>query len=218
MTREARVVLPSVPHHITQRGVRRLNTFCDEEDRLRYLDLFRKSSSRFGLRICAYCLMTNHVHFVAIPERKDSIWKTFHRCHSIYAQRFNEKYGFVGHLWQGRPFSCALDEAHFWAAMRYVECNPVRAGLVERAEDYRWSSARAHCGLANDPLLDPEWLVIKAIPSWSACLMDADPPMGQEIRERTLTGRPCGDADFIKQAEIAVGRRLTPKKPGPKRK
>jgi putative transposase len=218
MTRQARVVLPGVAHHITQRGIRRLNTFGDDEDRIRYLSILGKSCARFGLRICAYCLMSNHVHFVAVPERRDSIWKTFHRCHSIYAEWFNEKYHLSGHLWQGRPFSCCLSETHFWAAMRYVEFNPVRAGIVNRPEEYRWSSAQAHCGLRDDALLDREWLRISNIPNWSAWLMDdAAAPLIQEIRERTMTGKPCGDNDFIKMTETVVGRQLTPKRPGPKR-
>jgi putative transposase len=219
MTRDARIVLPGVAHHITQRGIRRLNTFCDEEDRITYLDLFRKTCSRFGLQICAYCLMTNHVHFVAIPERVDSIWKTFHRCHSIYATRFNQKYGLAGHLWQGRPFSCLLDDTHFWAAIRYVEGNPVRAGIVDRAEAYPWSSAQAHCGLANDPVLHPNWLRIDGVSNWSEWLRDGDDsPLIEEIRDRTVNGGPCGGDDFIAEAERRLGRQLRPKKPGPKRK
>src|SRR5205085_8821132 len=115
-----------------------------------YLHLFTENSRRFSLCVLAYCLMTNHVHFVVVPEKKDSIWKTFHRSHSIYAMRFNAKYGLCGHLWQGRAYSCVLDEAHLWAAVRYVELNPVRAGMVRFAEDYPWSSAAAHCRMDDD--------------------------------------------------------------------
>ena len=165
MSRMPRVVLPGVAHHITQRGVRRSNVFLENADRHLYLDLFLENCHRFLLHVLAYCLMTNHVHFVAIPERRDSIWKTFHRCHSVYATKFNMKYEFSGHLWQGRPFSCVLDEAHLWAAALYVERNPV-----------------------------------------------------QRIREDTLTGRPCGDPEFVRHVEQALGRDLSPKKPGPKPK
>jgi putative transposase len=218
MTREARIVLPGVAHHITQRGVRRLDTFRDDEDRVRYLNIFQKSCARFGLRICAYCLMSNHVHFVGIPERRDSIWKTFHRAHSMYAESFNDRYELSGHLWQGRPFSCCLSESHLWAAIRYVECNPVRAGLVDRPEDYRWSSAQAHCGLRPDPLLDREWLVIKNIPNWTTWLIEPATPLIEQIRERTITGKPCGDHEFLKMAEMRIGRQLAPKRRGPKRR
>jgi putative transposase len=163
--------------------------------------------------------MTNHVHFVAIPDQKDSIWKAFHRCHSIYAMNFNKKYGFAGHLWQGRPFSCVLDEQHLWAAVRYVERNPVRASMVARAEEYRWSSARAHCGLASDLLLDPAWLRIDNTPNWSGWLTDdQDVELQGRLRKRTFSGMPCGDDDFVEAAERALGRQLAPKKSGPKPK
>ena len=207
MPRMARAVLPDAPHHITQRGIRRFNVFLDEEDRRTYLELFRENCHQFGLRICSYCLMTNHVHFVAIPKHMDSIWKTFHRCHSIYARRFNQKYGLTGHLWQGRPFSCVLDEAHRWAAVRYVELNPVRARMVGRAEEYPWSSARAHCGLGNDPLLDAGWPPPKTIEDWKAWLLDDnDVTLERSIREHTFTGRPCGDDAFVRTVEQALHR------------
>ena len=132
------------------------------------------------------------MHFVAIPERVDSIWKTFHRCHSIYAMNFNTKYDFSGHLWQGRPFSCPLDDAHLWAAVRYVELNPVRAGIVKRAHEYPWSSASAHCGLDIDPLLDTAWLAGTVTFDWLQWLLgDDDPRLINTIRSNTISGRPC---------------------------
>src|SRR5258708_7446303 len=106
MPRTARAVMVGMPHHITQRGSRRFDVFRDNSDRLEYIELFRESCRRFLLRIWAYCLMSNHVHYIAVPEREDSIAKTFHRAHGAYAKRFNVKYGSVGHLWQERPFSC----------------------------------------------------------------------------------------------------------------
>ena len=218
MTRIARVVMPDVAHHITQRGIRRSNVFLDEADRQMYLGLFLEDSRRFLLHILAYCLMTNHVHFVAVPERKDSIWKTFHRCHSAYAMAFNKKYGFSGHLWQSRPFSCVLDEAHQWAAVRYVELNSVRAGMVLLAEDFRWSSARAHCGIHDDPLVDPDWPPSGSIVDWKAWLRDRSeiPHIDRLIRQNTTTGRPCGNEEFVKLVGSTLKRELGKKKPGPK--
>jgi putative transposase len=131
----ARVVLPGMPHHVTQRGSRRWNVFQDDADRRSYVDIFRDSAERFRLRIHAYCLMTNHVHFVVIPESAEAIWRTFQRSQGMYAAKFNIKYGFCGHLWQARPYSSVLDEKHFRAAVRYVERNPVRAGMCPQAED-----------------------------------------------------------------------------------
>jgi putative transposase len=209
MSRMGRVVLAGVPHHITQRGTRRFEVFRDEADRETYLNIFRVSCRRFGLRVCAYCLMPNHVHVVGIPEREDVIWRTFHRTHGVYATIFNSKYGLTGHLWQARPFSCALDEAHFWAAVRYVERNPVRAGLVRRAEDYLWSSARAHCGLEKNELLDGE-STANRVTDWKQWLRDDnDPKAEQFIRERTVTGRPCGDDVFVAAAEQRYKKRAS---------
>ena len=217
MPRMARAVLPGVPHHITQRGVRGSKVFLDRSDFESYRKLLRDSSKESGLSIHAYSLMTNHVHIVAIPERDTSIADTFQRCHGMYASRFNCKYGTSGHTWQARPFSCALDEAHLWTAVRYVERNPVRARMIVRAEDYPWSSARAHCGLAEDDLLDPDWPPADAILDWSAWLANGyNIELEKSIRERTLTGRPCGDTDFVRSAEVALGRQLAPRKRGPK--
>jgi len=145
MPRRARVIVPSMAHHVVQRGSRRFNVFRDESDRLFYLNLFRESCAMYGLAIRAYSLMPNHVHYVAVPELEASVARTFHRAQGMYSKWFNEKHGYVGHLWQERPFSCVLSEAHTRNAIRYVENNPVRAGMVSSAEDFRWSSARAHC-------------------------------------------------------------------------
>jgi putative transposase len=163
--------------------------------------------------------MTNHVHVVAIPEREDSVWRTFHRCHGAYATQFNSKYELKGHLWQARPFSSILDEQHFWAAIRYVELNPVRAGMVDRAEQYRWSSAALHCGMRGDPLIDPEWSSLDVIPDWKQWLKIGNKPdVDQRIRERTFTGYPCGNEIFTQEAEHRTARNLRPRKPGPKTK
>ncbi len=215
----ARVVMPGVPLHITQRGIRRFDVFRDEADRHTYIKVLGESCRSFDLQISAYCLMSNHIHLVAIPGRPDSLWRTLHRCHGLYATRFNMKYGFTGHLWQARPFSCALDEAHFWTAIRYVECNPVRARMVNRPEDYPWSSAAAHCGLSEDPLVDPAWICPDKTQNWKQWLAAGNgSEVEQRIRAHTFTGRPCGDENFIRQAEQALGRQLKPQKPGPKTK
>ena len=189
-----------------------------ETDRLDYLELFRDCCRDYLVRIVAFCLMTNHVHYVAIPERMDSVHRAFHRLNGAHSQRFNRKCGFVGHLWQERPFSCVLDESHLLNAVRYVEQNPLRAWMVAHADDYRWSSAPAHCTGSEDPFLDVEATPF-AIPNWKAWLnagmdMEAD----QFIRECTATGRPCGDEEFVKRMELENNRDFTRKKPGPKPK
>jgi putative transposase len=153
MSRGPRLVLPGMPHHITQRGIHQTNIFVDPADRLFYSDLLFHASQQYRMFIHAYTWMTNHVHIIAVPESEDTLERVFRKAHSEYARKFNRKYELRGYLWQDRFFSCPLDEPHYWAAIRYVERNPIRAGMVRRAEDYRWSSARVHCGLASSKLL-----------------------------------------------------------------
>jgi putative transposase len=156
MPRIARVVIPGCPHHVTQRGNRREDVFFTEADRLRYLELLAEYAAKDGLAVQAYCLMTNHVHLVVVPRAEASLAAALKPVHMRYTQHVNRTQRLRGRLWQGRFFSCPLDDEHLWAAVRYVECNPVRAGLLERAEHYPWSSAAAHCGLRADPVLsDP---------------------------------------------------------------
>ena len=150
MARLARVVLEGVPVHVTQRGNRRQDVFFETSDRLLYLRKLREHSTRHGLDILGFCLMTNHVHLVAVRQRPDSLAKTLARTHYEYARWVNLRRGWAGHLWQNRYYSCPLDGAHLWEALRYVELNPVRAGLVGRAAEWRWSSAQAHLG-RGDP-------------------------------------------------------------------
>jgi putative transposase len=217
MARLARVVLPGAPHHITQRGNRQLNVFHEEADYQRYLALLLRYSEKFGLALAGYCLMTNHVHLVGVPQREDSIARTLKDCHGVYAAEFNKKYSKTGHLWQCRPYSCPLDYAHAWAALRYVERNPVRAGMISRAENYAWSSAPAHCGSKTDPLLTSDWFQTGSVPDWSSWLAaDGSSQQEQQIRDRTFTGRPCGDDEFTREIETALQRSLQPAKPGPK--
>ena len=146
MARLPRIAVPETAHHVTHRGNRKADIFLDDIDRWFYIKLLTAHLAKHSVRIWAWCLMTNHVHFVAVPARGDSLTKAFQRVHGDYANYFNGKYSVTGHLWQGRFKASVLDERHLWNAVRYVERNPVRAGLVRRAEDYRWSSeiGRAH--------------------------------------------------------------------------
>ena len=159
MPRIARPVAPGVPHHVTQRGNRREAVFFSDGDRAAYLACLADHCRKHAVEVLGYCLMTNHVHLVVVPTSANGLEKVFRPLHTHYALSVYRQRGWSRHVWQGRYFLSPLDEAHFWATMRYVERNPVRAGLVRRAEDYRWSSARAHCGLQQDPVLtnDPHW-------------------------------------------------------------
>ncbi len=218
MARTARFVLPGVPHHLTQRGNRRSRVFFCDADYRTYLRWLEDYSTRHGVEILAYCLMTNHVHMVAVPRTSDSLQLAFGRLHRRYAQNLNHHRSWLGHVWQGRYYSSALDEPHCWAAIRYVELNPVRAGLVSRAEDYPWSSAGAHCGLRGDATLsrNDHWLrQINAIDDWSRWLAAGEELQRvADLRSQTRRCMPCGSVAFIDSLEATTGRTLRPRPRG----
>ena len=191
MARTARRVFPGCPHHVTQRGNRRQDVFRDDEDRLKFIELLRRYITRHQVAIWSYVLMTNHMHLVAVPETVTALSAVMRDCLSDYALFFNQRYGYVGHLWQQRFYSSMLGYDHLWAAVRYVERNPVRAEMVERAENYRWSSAAFHCGLQpTDPLICPNSPLIGANPQWSQWLEDEEPASElNQLRRNTRTGR-----------------------------
>src|SRR5713101_5616378 len=144
MPRMARAVAVGLPYHVTQRGNNRRRIFDTEQDRLVYLKLLREYADRRRLAIWGYCLMDNHVHLIAAPQREDALARTLRQAHADYARYANVKRRSSGHFWQNRYFSCALDRGHCWRTLAYVERNRVRAGMVEEAGDRGWSSGRAH--------------------------------------------------------------------------
>ncbi len=211
MPRHARIVIPGLPCHVTHRGNRRGDTFFTDRDRQRYLDRLALAGERNGLAVWAFCLMRNHVHLIVCPETERSLAATIREVHGYYARRIHAREGWQGHLWANRHYSAVLDPVHLWAAVRYVERNPVRAGLVERAEEYPWSSAAAHCGLAPPELLAPDRPFPGPVESWSAWLGEAsDPAADQAVRTTTARGLPAGSADFVRRLELLLGRRLHP--------
>lgn len=146
MARLTRVVVPELPYHVTHRGNRREAIFFDDEDREVYLALLHSYASQYGLALWSYCLMTNHVHLLVNPAAESSMAMAVGRAHMRYARWLNRKRGWSGHLWANRYYSTVLDESHLWSAARYIEANPLRAGMVDRAEDYPWSSCVVHSG------------------------------------------------------------------------
>jgi len=153
--------------------------------------------------------MNNHVHFIAVPMETTSLAKTFHTVHMRYSQYINQSRGAVGHLWQGRFYSCALDEPHLYSAVRYVENNPVRAGIVEKPHDYKWSSATNRIYKKSDPVLSGDCYLAEHIQDWLGYLKEReDDAMVDTIRSNSKTGRPCGDDGFMQTIEGIVGRRL----------
>jgi putative transposase len=209
MTRPRRCVIPQYAHHVRHRGVRKDAVFHDETDRLVYLRDLKNGCGQHGVRIRSYTLMTNHVHLIAVPDSETSISRALHLAHTEYSAYFNAKYGFVGHVWQSRPGISAMDDRYMWNAIRYVERNPVRAGMVKRAEDYPWSSAAAHCGLRYDPLLSDDFPPPGVIDDWSKWLeiKDSDEEI-RMIRRHTSTGRPWCTPEILIELEKLTGKKL----------
>jgi len=207
----ARAVLLGVPHHLTQRGVDRQNVFFRDADCEVYLSLVSLSAQRFSTSILGYCLMPNHVHWVVEPRQPDSLARTFGDAHGRYAAYANAQRLRSGHFWQNRFFSCPLDRAHLWTAMRYVERNPLRACLVDRPSAFRWSSAAAHTAAGSPPAwLEPEPMRSTFTPEqWDAYLKsDTIGEAELELRKSTYTGRPAGSREFTEWAESILGRKL----------
>jgi len=216
MARMARLVVPGVPHHVTQRGNRRQDIFFGPDDYRVYLDLLGENCAKGGLDIWAYCLMPNHVHLVGVPRTADSLRAAVAETHRRYTRHVNLREDWHGHLWQERFHSFAMDEAYLYHAVRYVELNPVRAGLVKRVGDWRWSSARARLTGKTDALLAPA-PPLAQFGDWQAYLRGG---MEEEtlarLRTNSRTGRPLGSAKFVTKLERKTGRTLTPRKRGPK--
>ena len=204
MPRIGRVVVPDYPHHVTQRGVRRMDVFFSDEDRTTYLDLLAKQGGRYGIQFLAWCLMTNHVHLIVVPLHEHSLAKGIGEAHKRYTRSINFREGARGYLFQGQLFSCPLDVDYLLSAVRYVLGNPVRAGLGTQPWDYQWSSARWSMGLMEkDPLvhsLGP----LAGIDDWKAFL-SSQPDGIEELRLHTRTGRPLGGESFVNLAEALTG-------------
>ncbi len=216
MARLARVVIPDVPHHLTQRGNRRQKVFFSEEDYGAYLELLREWCAERGVEVWAYCLMPNHVHLIVFPESEDGLRRAIGEAHRRYTRRVNFREGWRGHLWQGRFASFPMDETHLMAAARYVERNPVRARLTRCAWDYRWSSAKAHVEGCDDALVKVKPL-LERVEDWKEFLrLPEDDATWESLREHERTGRPLGDERFIAKLERLAGRLLRRQKPGPK--
>ena len=217
MARIARVVVPGLPHHITQRGNRRMKTFFSEADYRMYLASMDEWCLKHQVEIWAYCLMPNHVHLIATPTTAEGLGLAIGEAHRRYTRFINEQKGWKGHLWQGRFASYPLDEAHLLAAARYIELNPVRARLVKHPWDYPWSSCQAHLGKRKDVLVKPNPLTRLAA-GWQELLASAPGEEEQErFRQHERTGRPLGDDHFLGLIEKCTGRQLQRKKPGPKK-
>jgi putative transposase len=229
MARLSRIVIPGAPHHVTQRGNRLEPVFFSDDDRLLYLDLLRQGCAAAHVECLAWCLMTNHVHLILIPGTEDGLRAALAETHRRYSRHINAREGWTGYLFQGRFASYPMDDAHLMAAVRYVELNPVAAGLVVHAQDWRWSSARSHVSgrrMAGDPLTNVAALGVH-VRNWHAVLRHGleagdlgaeGQAVADEIERKLRTGRPLATEDWIAQQEATLARKLAPARRGPKPK
>jgi putative transposase len=211
----ARVVVPGLPHHVTQRGNRREPIFFEDGDQEVYCDLLAEHARKCCVEVWAYCLMPNHVHLILAPADEQGMGRAVGAAHRRYTHFINARGRWTGHLFQSRFASVAMDEAHLVAAVRYVSLNPVRARLVGRAEDWRWSSVKAHLKGEDDGLVCVA-PVLSRVPDFAALLAGDGDAGFDALRESEGTGRPLGNADFIAGLERILGRRIAKRAPGRK--
>ncbi|WP_350333456.1 transposase [Coralliovum pocilloporae] len=219
MARLARIVVPGLPHHVTQRGNRREQVFFSGDDYQAYADLLSDALRVSGSEIWSWCLMPNHVHLIVVPGDEDGLRTTVAHVHRKYAGRINARNRWTGHLWQGRFGSVVMDEDHLLTAFAYVALNPVRARLVERAEDWPWSSVHAILSGRDDGITTCE-PVLTRIPDFRRFLLDhqESDEVYAVLRRGETAGRPLGSASFTQDLERRLNRRLAPQKRGPKTK
>jgi len=218
MARLARVVMPGVPHHVTQRGNRGQQVFFGDEDYTTYKSLLAEGCREAGVAVWAYCLMPGRVHLILRPSDEDGLRAALGEAHRRYTRHVNSREGWSGYLWQGRFSSFPTDGEHLLRCARYVETNPVRAKLVRQPREWRWSSARAHLAGRDDGLVQVAPLLALAR-DWKNFLGESlAPDEIEEIHARERTGRPLGAPRFVARLEKKLGRTLAPQKRGPKPK
>ena len=221
MARLARVIAPGFPHHVTQRGNRRQQTFFRQSDYVAYIELLAEHCQRHGVRIWGWCLMPNHVHLIAVPESEEALRLAIGKTHRHYTRRINFRRGWRGHLWQGRFASYPMENAHLRQAARYIDLNPVRAGFVTRPEDWRWSSAPGRILSRSDPLLAPDCPLLRTreIRNWAKYLAEGlQPDERERFQRHERTRRPRGSQEFVDKIGQCLGRDLQRKKAGRKPK
>jgi len=218
MARLTRVVLPGYPHHITQRGNRRQDVFFATNDYEVYLGLLKEWCGKESVEIWAYCLMTNNIHLIVKPDKASNLSKAIGETHRRYTRMINCRENWRGYLWQGRFSSFPMDEDWLLRAAAYVELNPVKAGMVEQAWGYRWSSVHAHLSGHDEARIVVTKPLLELVGNWKNYLKEMRSIDLQEMERHERTGRPLGNERFVELAERLLGRDLKKKKPGPKAK
>ena len=216
MARIKRIVIPNIPHHVTQRGVRSMNIFFKPSDYEYYKELLLTQCKIHELEVISYCLMTNHVHLIVVPKNKESLSKAIGETHRLYTRKINFEQKVKGHLFQERFYSTPLDEEHFLHALRYVEQNPVKAYMVKYPWKYRYSSVRYRMNLIQSDELLSNYDAINCISNYKEFLQKET--QTKQIKEKTRTGKPCGDEEFYDQVKAITGIDYRNKKPGPRTK
>lgn len=219
MARLARFVIPGIPHHVTQRGNGRQQTFFSDADYAAYRMLLSKHCAAHGVAVWNWVLMPNHVHLILVPEHPDALRGALSKVHRAYAGRIHAREQRTGHFWQGRFGCVAMDEPHLLAALRYVALNPVRAGLAARAADWRWSSIHALLDPARGDGITDCAPVLERVPDFAALVeLGENAGLSMALRRAESTGRPLGDSSFLERVAAVLGRDPKPGKRGPKAK
>jgi len=222
MTRRPRIVIPGWIHHVTQRGNHRQKVFYSDHDRVVYLQLLEEYCSKWGMQLIGHNLMDNHIHLAVIPEREDSLSNGIGQLHHDYALWQNIQCHRNGHLWQNRFFSTPVEEERVWEVLAYIELNPVRAGMVEFAWEWEWSSAQAHItgydptGLLNMSYWQKQFNAME----WKDYLerINGEESIWKNIRNATMRGLFLGKEETALQLEHELGKQLLLRKRGRKLK
>lgn len=220
ISRQFRITIPGLPHHVTQRGNRRMAVFAGPSDYEVYIDLMAERCAAHDVACWAYCLMPNHIHLVLVPTTEDGLARAVGDAHRRYAAFFNARARVTGHLFQGRFSSAAMDDDHLLAAVRYLAINPVKARLVKRARDWRWSSVAAHLAGQDDALVQVAPVIARTAGRFADLL---DLSRQEELalagfEMKGVIGRPMGSPGFLAELEHRLNRKLTPARRGPKPK
>ena len=227
MARLPRLCLPGIPQHVIQRGTNRQICFASEEDMAAYAYWLDEYAKQFGVAVHAWVFMTNHVHLLVTPSTADGVSKMMQSLGRRYVRYFNFTYKRTGTLWEGRFKSCVVEaESYLLICQRYIELDPVRAGMVEAPQDYKWSSYRANgLGLVSRLLTHhPLYLALGDITEQRCARYRAlfaaqlDANLLQDVRRAVHTGMALGSGRFLEEVERLSGRRARPGKRGPKPK
>jgi putative transposase len=220
MPRIARIVGTGYPHHIVERGNNRERVFANPIDYEKYLSFLSKYSEEKETAVLAYCLMPNHIHLLVRPPGEDTLAKMMQGITLCYSKYFNRENGRTGRLWECRYHSTVVDgDTYLWTVSKYIENNPVRAGIVKKPEDYPYSSAKAHILREKDPVLKEPLFGTGELDEYRRFVKsEEDKRILEQIRKQTRSGKPLGDVGFLETLSEKIGRSLSFRPKGRPRK